>query len=73
VVVRIEDLPTQCILYKVVQIWPGQTVTSLQTNSPGHIWTTLYCRTSALQNNIYRYSVSTAACFGAIAPSFSGS
>jgi hypothetical protein len=28
--------------YKVVQIWPGQTVTCLRTNSPGHIWTTLY-------------------------------
>jgi hypothetical protein len=32
-------------LYKVVQIWPGQTVTCLHTNSPGHIWTTLYIRT----------------------------
>jgi hypothetical protein len=29
-------------IYKVVQIWPGQTVTCLHTNSPGHIWTTLY-------------------------------
>jgi hypothetical protein len=29
-------------LYKVVQIWPGQTVTCLHTNNPGHIWTTLY-------------------------------
>ena len=28
--------------YKVVQIWPGQTVTSLHKISPGHIWTTLY-------------------------------
>jgi hypothetical protein len=28
--------------YKVVQIWPGQTVTCLHTNLPGHIWTTLY-------------------------------
>ena len=28
--------------YKVVQIWPGQTVTCLDTISPGHIWTTLY-------------------------------
>jgi hypothetical protein len=27
--------------YKVVQIWLGQTVTCLHTNSPGHIWTTL--------------------------------
>jgi hypothetical protein len=26
----------------VVQIWPWQTVTCLHTNSPGHIWTTLY-------------------------------
>jgi hypothetical protein len=26
----------------VVQIWPGQTVTYVHTNSPGHIWTTLY-------------------------------
>jgi hypothetical protein len=30
------------VKYKVVQIWPGQTVTCLHTNSPGHIWTTLY-------------------------------
>jgi hypothetical protein len=30
------------IMYKVVEIWPGQTVTCLHTNSPGHIWTTLY-------------------------------
>ena len=29
-------------IYKVVQIWPGQTVTCLHTNRPGHIWTTLY-------------------------------
>jgi hypothetical protein len=28
--------------YKVVQIWPGQTVTCLHTISPGDIWTTLY-------------------------------
>jgi hypothetical protein len=28
-------------LYKVVQIWPGQTVTCLHTISPGRIWTTL--------------------------------
>jgi hypothetical protein len=31
-------------IYKVVQIWPGQTVTCLHTNSPGHIWTTLYIK-----------------------------
>ena len=30
------------VMYKVVQIWPGQTVTCLRTNRPGHIWTTLY-------------------------------
>jgi hypothetical protein len=36
-------------VYKVVQIWPGQTVTCLHTNSPGHIWTTLYiCYTSRI-------------------------
>jgi hypothetical protein len=29
-------------IHKVVQIWPGQTVTCLHTNRPGHIWTTLY-------------------------------
>ena len=29
-------------IYKVVQIWPGQTVSCLHTNRPGHIWTTLY-------------------------------
>jgi hypothetical protein len=29
-------------MYKVVQIWPGQTVTCLHTNRPGHVWTTLY-------------------------------
>ena len=29
-------------MYKVVQIWPGQTATCLDTISPGHIWTTLY-------------------------------
>jgi hypothetical protein len=29
-------------LYKVVQIWPGQTDTCLHTKSPGHIWTILY-------------------------------
>ena len=37
-----DDLPAELLIcYKVVQIWPGQTVT-LHTNSPGHIWTTLY-------------------------------
>jgi hypothetical protein len=32
------------VTYKVVQIWPGHTVTCLHTNSPGHIWTTLHIR-----------------------------
>jgi hypothetical protein len=32
--------------YKVVQMWPGQTVTCLHTNSPGHIWTTLYIQSN---------------------------
>jgi hypothetical protein len=31
-----------CLNYKVVQIWPGQTVACLHTISHGHIWTTLY-------------------------------
>jgi hypothetical protein len=34
--------PSMYSTYKVVQIWPGQTVTCLHTNRPGHIWTTLY-------------------------------
>jgi hypothetical protein len=29
-------------MYKVVQIWPGQSMICLHTNRPGHIWTTLY-------------------------------
>jgi hypothetical protein len=29
-------------MYKVVQIWPGQTVTYLHPNSPSRTWTTLY-------------------------------
>jgi hypothetical protein len=33
---------TRQTMYKVVQIWPGKTVTCLHTNRPGHIWTTLY-------------------------------
>jgi hypothetical protein len=38
------ETPTPSIfhIHKVVQIWPGQTVTCLHTNRPGHIWTTLY-------------------------------
>ena len=38
--------------YKVVQIWPGQTVTCLHTISPGHIWTTLYIRIIVRQARI---------------------
>ena len=34
-----------CTNYKVVQIWPGQTVTCLHANHPGHIWNTLYMYT----------------------------
>jgi hypothetical protein len=34
--------PTAVHIYKVVQIWPGHTVTCSQTNRPGHICTTLY-------------------------------
>ena len=41
--------------YKVVQIWPGQTVTCLHTISPGHIWTTLYKLS-------YRYPTNHASC-----------
>ena len=40
-IVRIHNDKVSC-KYKVVQIWPGQTVTCLHTNRPGHIWTTLY-------------------------------
>jgi hypothetical protein len=35
-------LPVKSVMYKVVQIRPGQTVTCLHTNNPSHIWTTLY-------------------------------
>jgi hypothetical protein len=37
-----EDETISRATYKVVQIWPGQTVTCLHTDSPCHIWTTLY-------------------------------
>ena len=37
--------------YKVVQIWPGQTVSCLHTISPGHIWTTLYINQTQTQRN----------------------
>jgi hypothetical protein len=39
--------------YKVVQVWPGQTVTCLHTNSPGHIWTTLYMRVFLFAINVF--------------------
>ena len=41
-VIRRQELLNPVQMYKVVQIWPGQTVSCLHTNSPGHIWTTLY-------------------------------
>jgi hypothetical protein len=31
-----------CVVYKVVQIWPGRFVCKQVTVCPGHIWTTLY-------------------------------
>ena len=37
---RLRFVCLSVLFYKVVQIW--QTVTCLLTNSPGHIWTTLY-------------------------------
>jgi hypothetical protein len=40
--------------YKVVQIWPGQTVTSLHTISPGHIWTTLYIKKNPWRPKIWQ-------------------
>jgi hypothetical protein len=40
-------------IYKVVQIWPGQTVTCLHTNSPCHIWTTLYIDRSINRRIVY--------------------
>jgi hypothetical protein len=50
-------------MYKVVQIWPGQTVTYLHTISPGHIWTTLYIHYTVVSRLIifmyyiyYKYS-----------------
>jgi hypothetical protein len=42
----------QFIMYKVVQIWPGQTVTCLHTISPGHIWTTLYIQHTRFNWNL---------------------
>jgi hypothetical protein len=43
--------------YRVVQIWPGQTVTCLHTNSPGHIWTTLYMPRFWLQESESKSSI----------------
>jgi hypothetical protein len=40
----------------VVQIWPGQTVTCLHTNRPGHIWTTLYLSSFCSFNALDSYS-----------------
>ena len=34
-----------CIIYKVVQIWPGLFTLVYKQISPGHIWTTLYMLT----------------------------
>jgi hypothetical protein len=39
---QIYKMQNKLMEYKVVQIWPGQTVTCWHTNRPGHIWTTLY-------------------------------
>jgi hypothetical protein len=35
---------------KVVQIWPGKTVTCLHTSRPGHIWITLYIEKIAVND-----------------------
>jgi hypothetical protein len=42
---------------KVVQIWPGQTVTCLHTISPGHIWTTLYFQCDFVLRPSVRFSL----------------
>ena len=49
--------------YKVVQIWPGQTVTCLHTISPGHIWTTLYFRYILFIISNLQSSVSDLKCY----------
>jgi hypothetical protein len=43
-------------MYKVVHIWPGQTVTCWHTISPGHIWTTLYVLITTVDRNIFHWS-----------------
>jgi hypothetical protein len=58
---RCNSMSKMCSMYKVVQIWPGQTVTCLHTNSPGHIWTTLYiafvsCFYPRCQVNVCHYT-----------------
>jgi hypothetical protein len=47
-------------IYKVIQIWPGQTVTCLHKNRPGHIWTTVYI--------MLFHTVYSATCFGSAEP-----
>jgi hypothetical protein len=49
----------QCYLYKVVQILPGQTLTCLQTNRPGHIWTTLYIPCNSYSKFSFTYTALT--------------
>jgi hypothetical protein len=49
---------TEEALYKVFQIWLGQTVTCLHTNSPSHIWTTLYNNASSHS----RHQINTVGC-----------
>jgi len=41
-IMHFTSLTRLCNIYKVVQIWPGLISPDLHTNSPGHIWTTLY-------------------------------
>jgi hypothetical protein len=51
---------TDCIkrgMYKVVQIWPRQTVTCLHTNRPGHIWTTLYFNVENEKSSFLKYII----------------
>jgi hypothetical protein len=50
-------------IYKVVQIWPRQTVTCLHTNRPGHIWTTLYIFFSAFTSKLILLAITQASVF----------